>query len=587
MTNPIRINRKNRSKPGNLSLIAMSIAVLFLLMPLAAKAQSGQLTVGVLPFADNTGSSAADVADSVSRAVQAEIVHSTQLLGRVLTLDAGASHGNIDPGMAIMAGRAQGVDVVVVGTVLEATSEQSSKSASLPSFGGISLGGNKVSIKATVTLQADLFNTSNGQKIDSIRQTGNASQSKVGTDVSTGLGGLNSGGANFDNSAIGKAFHSAVSALVQKINGDQAQMTHYSADSGAGATAAAPAMAGASAPAASSSQAASSAASAAPAASTTAFKVYQNYDFSPGDTIIFADDFTETQDGEFPERWELKSGQAVVNTNNGNPAFYLTDGNYVRVAPRMKTPSYLGDQYTIELDWMQAHAYGLAVFLGGYGGSGGTVTLNQSSADYSGPSDHSLSAKMPSSFDGDDFHNAWHHVGIAVKGTQLKVYVDQYRVLVVPDSGISVKNLELGGIGSQDHPLIFTNFRLASGGGMNMIGQKFTDAKIVTHGINFDVDKATLRPESMGTLNQIKRILTQNPDLKFEIDGHTDNSGAAAHNLALSQQRADAVKDQLVSMGIDAGRLTTKGFGDTKPIASNATPDGKANNRRVEFVRMK
>jgi OOP family OmpA-OmpF porin len=253
----------------------------------------------------------------------------------------------------------------------------------------------------------------------------------------------------------------------------------------------------------------------------------------------------------------------------------------------MKTPSYLGDQYTIELDWTQAHAYGLAVFLGGYGGSGGTVTLNQSSADYSGPSDHSLSAKMPSSFDGDDFHNAWHHVGIAVKGTQLKVYVDQYRVLVVPDSGISVKNLELGGIGSQDHPLIFTNFRLASGGGMNMIGQKFTDAKIVTHGINFDVDKATLRPESMGTLNQIKRILTQNPDLKFEIDGHTDNSGAAAHNLALSQQRADAVKDQLVSMGIDAGRLTTKGFGDTKPIASNATPDGKANNRRVEFVRMK
>jgi outer membrane protein OmpA-like peptidoglycan-associated protein len=194
---------------------------------------------------------------------------------------------------------------------------------------------------------------------------------------------------------------------------------------------------------------------------------------------------------------------------------------------------------------------------------------------------------MPASFGGDDFHDAWHHVAVAVKGTQLKVYVDQYRVLVVPDSGISVKNLELGGIGSQDHPLIFTNFRLASGGGMNMIGQKFTDAKIVTHGINFDVDKATLRPESMGTLNQIKRILTQNPDLKFEIDGHTDNSGAAAHNLALSQQRADAVKDQLVSMGIDAGRLTTKGFGDTKPIASNATPDGKANNRRVEFVRMK
>jgi OOP family OmpA-OmpF porin len=567
--------------------MAALLAFSALLTPSQIKAQNGQFKVGVLPFADNTGSSAADVADSISRAVQAEMVHSTQLLGRVLTLDAGANHGNIDAGVAIMAGRAQGVDVVVVGTVLEAISEQSSKSANLPSFGGISIGGNKVSMKATVTLQADLYNTSNGQKIDSIRQTANASQSKLGTDVGTGLGGLSTGGANFDNSAMGKAFHSAVSALVQKINNEQAQMTHFSTDSSASAAATSPATAADAAPAAASSQAASAAASPAPAAADNpTFKVYQNYDFSPGDTIIFADDFTETQDGEFPERWELKSGQAVVNTNNGKPAFYLTDGNYVRVDPRMKTPSYLGDQYTIEFDWTQAHAYGLVLFLESPSGEA-TITFGQSTVDYSGPDNHSLSATMPASFGGDDFHNAWHHVGIAVKGTQLKAYVDQFRVLVVPDSGMTATSLQLGGIGQQDHPLTFTNFRLASGGGMNMIGQKFTDAKIVTHGINFDVDKATLRPESMGTLNQIKRILSQNPDLKFEIDGHTDNTGAAAHNLTLSQQRADAVKAQLISMGMDAGRLTTKGFGDTKPIASNSNPDGKANNRRVEFVREK
>jgi OOP family OmpA-OmpF porin len=80
-------------------------------------------------------------------------------------------------------------------------------------------------------------------------------------------------------------------------------------------------------------------------------------------------------------------------------------------------------------------------------------------------------------------------------------------------------------------------------------------------------------------------VLKDNPDLKFEIDGHTDATGTPAHNATLSQQRADAVKAQLTTMGIDASRLSTKGFGDTKPISDNVTPEGKANNRRVEFVR--
>jgi len=146
-------------------------------------------------------------------------------------------------------------------------------------------------------------------------------------------------------------------------------------------------------------------------------------------------------------------------------------------------------------------------------------------------------------------------------------------------------SLQLKGIGDHRTPQTFSNFRVAAGGNMIMVGQKFTDAKIVTYGINFDIDKSTLRPESMGTFNQIKRIMTDNPELTFEIGGHTDNTGTAPHNLTLSQQRADAVKTQLVTMGIDATRLTTKGYGDTKPIASNATPEGKANNRRVEFVR--
>jgi OmpA-OmpF porin, OOP family len=319
--------------------------------------------------------------------------------------------------------------------------------------------------------------------------------------------------------------------------------------------------------------------------------VYQNYDFTPGDTIVFNDDFSETQDGEFPEQWELLRGQGIVNKVGGRPAFLLTEGNYVRVAPRVKTKTYLGPMYTVEYDTLMSNdgGYAPSVFFESPGGPEGSVHVAEGSVEFSnganGDQGVGLSAQLPDGIGGNGYRGKWHHIAIAVKNAQMKVYVDQARVLTVPDMKTTYSSIELAGIGDQKTPLIYSNIRVANGGGMNMIGQKFTEAKIVTHGINFDVDKATFRPESMGTLNQIVRVLNDNPDLKFEVDGHTDNSGAAAHNLTLSQQRADAVKTQLVAMGIAPTRLTTKGFGDTKPMAPNTTPEGKANNRRVEFVK--
>ena len=89
----------------------------------------------------------------------------------------------------------------------------------------------------------------------------------------------------------------------------------------------------------------------------------------------------------------------------------------------------------------------------------------------------------------DAFFNKWHHCAMIFKNGQLKCYVDQYRVLVMPNTNIAPTSFGFEGIGNQDNPIIFNNFRLAAGGNMNMIGKKFTESKIVTHGINFDVDQ--------------------------------------------------------------------------------------------------
>jgi OmpA-OmpF porin, OOP family len=110
--------------------------------------------------------------------------------------------------------------------------------------------------------------------------------------------------------------------------------------------------------------------------------------------------------------------------------------------------------------------------------------------------------------------------------------------------------------------------------------------KVTLRSIQFDTGKATLKAESSAILDQVVALLKQDEALKLEVQGHTDNVGAAAANLKLSQDRAAAVKDYLVAKGgIGATRLTIAGFGDTKPVAPNTTDDGRAQNRRVELVK--
>ncbi|SRR6266851_3768314 len=109
--------------------------------------------------------------------------------------------------------------------------------------------------------------------------------------------------------------------------------------------------------------------------------------------------------------------------------------------------------------------------------------------------------------------------------------------------------------------------------------------RVAIYGIHFDTAKATIQSDSESVLQQIVQLMQENPALKLRVEGHTDNQGAAAANQALSEKRAQAVVAWLTSHGVTASRLTAKGFGATKPVADNASEDGRAKNRRVELAK--
>jgi OOP family OmpA-OmpF porin len=110
-----------------------------------------------------------------------------------------------------------------------------------------------------------------------------------------------------------------------------------------------------------------------------------------------------------------------------------------------------------------------------------------------------------------------------------------------------------------------------------------TGEAVVLKGVNFEVNSARLTANAKVILNQVADSLAANPAMKAEIGGHTDSTGADAFNQKLSEKRAKAVKDYFVKRGIDAARLTSKGYGETQPVDTNETPEGRELNRRVEL----
>ena len=133
------------------------------------------------------------------------------------------------------------------------------------------------------------------------------------------------------------------------------------------------------------------------------------------------------------------------------------------------------------------------------------------------------------------------------------------------------------------------NFNIPASAGYNEITKDIllkkvaVGVKIILKNIFFDFDKATLRPESASELERLAKLLNDVPTLQIEISGHTDNKGSDDYNQKLSHKRARSVVENLISKGISGGRLEYKGYGESEPIASNDTEEGRQLNRRTEF----
>jgi OOP family OmpA-OmpF porin len=331
--------------------------------------------------------------------------------------------------------------------------------------------------------------------------------------------------------------------------------------------------------------------------------VYSKYDFIPGDKMIFFDDFSDTDVGEFPRKWHLNGPKGGTNAVE---VVEYQGKRFLRSAPagkgmaqrdstqyvRLNQKGDLPERFTIEFDAILAphspgsayHTYYCLKLFNKDDGFTNSAPNNPGVLVLSGA--HSQSANTESNIDKSD--GKLHHVAVSVNGPFVKAYIDNVRVINDPDGAkrpITLVGLTMWmGSGLPSDKVMFTNFRLAEGG-KTIRSALETDGKIITHGILFDTGKDVIRPESLPTLKSILVILSENPGLNFSIEGHTDNQGDKAINQPLSEKRAAAVKTWLVGKAIAPERLKINGFGDTKPIDSNATLEGRANNRRVEFVK--
>jgi outer membrane protein OmpA-like peptidoglycan-associated protein len=317
---------------------------------------------------------------------------------------------------------------------------------------------------------------------------------------------------------------------------------------------------------------------------------FVNFDFVPGDRVLFYDDYTADNVGDFPRRIEFEEGNAEIAD--------WESGKWLRVSKSAKfavvLPETLPDRFTVEFDYVTNHK----------ASNGWPIMLNLSGAETNWESQGSYNPQVRFDTDeggayvgkieasgpaGGDFQNKVNRARIMADGKYTKVYINGVRVGNAPNADLGRSNKVQFWVPGYDpagaQATLIGPIRVAAG------GKKLYDAlsekgRVATQGIYFDTGSDGIRQESAPTLKEIGTMLKEHADLKLTIEGHTDNVGKAESNQTLSEKRAAAVRQYLIdNYQIDGARLEAKGLGQTKPVGSNDTAEGRQQNRRVELVK--
>ena len=335
-------------------------------------------------------------------------------------------------------------------------------------------------------------------------------------------------------------------------------------------------------------------------------------DFKRGEVILFQDDFTAETVGEFPSKWDLLDGNAEVKTIGGVKAVEVTNNGVITPLIKEKG-AYLPEEFTIEYEFYYWTGGKDDIGLNdmkltlasntdrsrwaGYYGDGVAFCLVHGVYD---TSDHHYAYNNGNGNETKDtrfeykFKKGWNKVALSFNKRALKVYFNGKRVVNLP----RVKQptwMSFQVPFEYENLTFIRNVVIAKGAvalydrneqSMTAVEKAIAETgKFVTNNILFETGKATLKPESMEEIQKVADYMKKNPTARFEVQGHTDNQGSDKINDPLSQQRAEAVVKALEQLGCDPFNMRAVGKGSHEPVADNKTDDGRAKNRRVEFIK--